>query len=233
MKQKDQVYPEMFLGTVDHAMAAENLRQKMETGQDLDIGWIRARYQAVWNEHEKNEDVEWGDTQEGNLQETGLRMAETWHLLCAPKIQPVMVEERFEEVIGGVPFPIIGFMDVVTSNRVVERKTSKSKVTKAKPNWRFQARVYQLIADLPTDFHVITSQREPKVYTGETEPGLFLDKGNPDTIVQLIQQIAQRLNDLYERYGADNSWPTEGLFHPWMCSRCSARNNGCPAWIVP
>lgn len=234
LKQYDRTFPGMFLGSVDHAMAAENLRQKIETGQDLDLSWVQARYKSVWNETEKEEKdgVEWEDTDPAALQATGLKMATAYHTVCAPDIQPIRVEERFEVVVEGVDRPVIGYADVVTNEKIIERKTSKSKVTKAKPNWRFQSRVYQIASDLPTSVHVITSQAEPKIYTGETEPGLFIGKGNPDTVVALIQQIAYRLNDMYERYGADNPWPTEGLFHPWMCDRCPAKNNGCPAWIV-
>jgi len=232
MKQRDAVYPEMFLGSVTHSVAEENMLQKLGTGEDLDLGWLQARYQVMWNEELEKREPEWNEVDPDVLFSTGWKMVRAYHELCAPKISPVRVEERFEEAVPGVDVPIVGYMDVVTRDRIIETKTTKRKTTKATPTWRFQARVYQLVADLPTEWQIVTSQTEPQVFTGETEPGLFLDKGDPDVIVVLIQQIAQRLNDMYERYGPDDPWPTEGLFHPWLCSRCGYRDS-CPAWIVP
>lgn len=232
LKHRDKVYPEMFLGSVVHSVAEENMLQKLGTGDDLDLGWLHARYDLMWQNQLEKETPEWADRSPDDTYETGWKMVEAYHRVCAPKVIPVRVEERFEQAVPGVPVPIVGYMDVVTADRIVDQKTSKVKVAKAKPGWRFQARVYQLVADLPTEWHVVTAQAEPKVYTGETEPGLFLERGNPDAIVALIQQIAQRLNDMYQRYGPDNPWPTEGLFHPWLCDRCHAKSNGCPAWTI-
>lgn len=234
-KEPERMFSGRFMGIVDHATHAENFTQKIVSGEDLDLDWMKARYKANWDTEIRDRgEPDWADDEDPTvMQQRGMRMVEAYHRYVSPFVQPVRVEERFEEVIDGVPIPIIGYMDTQAADRIVERKTSNKKVSKPKPEWRFQARVYQLVADLPTEWHVVTSQAEPRIYTPETDPALFLDKGNPDAIVRVIQQTFLRLEDLYNRYGPDRFWPTEGLFHPFMCDYCGYKNTGCPAWIVP
>jgi len=234
VKQPEKMFTGSFMGSVDHETHRENFEQKLTSGKDLDLDWMLARYEANWDfVLQDRGEPEWERNDPDEMRTRGLGMVEAYHSLISPGLQPVRVEERFEEVIDGVQLPLVGYMDLQTSGRIVERKTSNKKISKPKPEWRFQARVYQLVADLPTEWHVVTSQEEPRIYTPENEPALFLDKGDPDAIVRVIQQTVQRLDDLYQRYGPDQSWPTEGLFHPFLCDYCSFKDWGCPAWTVP
>lgn len=232
LREPEKVYYEMTLGSVVHAAAEENWVYKMGTGKSLDIKELRKEYETIWDEKMDREKPEWKDADPDRVLETGYKMVEAYHEAVADKVTPVKVEARFEEKFKGVDIPIMGFMDVVTPDRIIDQKTTKKRVREALANWRFQAKVYELVADLPTEWHVVTSQAEPKVYTAEDEPGLYMSKGNPDQTITTIQQIVQRLNDLYARYGPDNHWPTDGVFHPWLCGRCFAKDHGCPAWVV-
>jgi PD-(D/E)XK nuclease superfamily len=230
LREPEKVYYEMFLGNVVHAAAEENWFYKMGTGKNLDLRELGIEYEKLWDRQLEKSPPDWMDKDPDQILETGLNMIVAYHEAVADKVTPVKVEERFEESIEGVPVPIIGYMDVVTPDRVIDQKTSKKRVREANANWRFQARVYELVADLPTEWHVVTNQAEPKVYTAEEEPGLYMSKGNADATITMIKQITERLNDFYTRYGPDNPWPTDGVFHPWVCGRCFAKNNGCPAW---
>lgn len=234
VKEKERIFTGAFMGTVDHETHKENFEQKITSGEDLEVAWMRGRYRANWDRTlEKRGEPDWQDDDPAEMQARGLLMMEAYHTFNSPSIQPVRVEERFEEVIDGCPVPLVGYMDTELTDRILERKTANKKISKPKPEWRFQARVYQLVADKPTEWHIVTSQTEPRIYTPENSPELFLPKGNPDAIVRVIQQTILRLDDLYLRYGADSFWPTEGLFHPFLCDYCYAKNAGCPAWIVP
>lgn len=233
LHQPESFGVDRFVGSLDHSIHAMNFTQKIETGEDLDLAWMRGKYRSTWDEtiDDKGEPV-WKDETPEQVYGKGLKMLDAYHIGVSPSVKPVLVEQRFEERIAGVSVPVIGYMDIVEADRIIERKTAKAKVTKPKSEWRFQARIYQLVADMATDFHVVTKQASPMVYTPENSPELRFMKGNPDVVVQLIQQTEQRIQDLYDRYGADNPWPTEGIFHDWRCNYCAYKDNGCPAWTV-
>lgn len=233
LKEPEIFGVDRFIGSLDHAIHAENFKQKITSGEDLDLAWMHGKYRARWDMtiDEKGEPV-WRDDSPEDVYAKGLKMLDAYHLSVSPTVNPVLVEQRFEERLSGVSVPIIGYMDIVEETRIIERKTAKQKVSKPKPEWRFQGRIYQLVADLATDFHIVTKQSSPVVYTPENAPELRFEKGNPDVVVQLIQQTVQRIQDLHDRYGPDHPWPTEGIFHPYMCDYCNYKDTGCPAWIV-
>lgn len=233
LREREGMFSGRFMGMVDHETHADNFRQKVETGQDLDVAWMRGKYEARWNLLLQKEEPNWNDDDPAVLQERGMLAMEAYHTAVSPFVLPMEVEERFEEMLPGVPRPMVGYIDVKETSQIIERKTSNRKVSSLKPDWRFQGRIYQMVADLPTSFHVVTTQVTPQILTPESDPGLFLAKGNPDTILLMVQQTVRRINDLWERYGPDSPWPTEGLFHPFACNFCQFKETGCPAWKVP
>ena len=232
LHERERTHVGAFVGIVDHATHAENFQQKIESGEDLELPWMQGKYRARWATQREKEEPVWDGEAPDDMLARGLLMVEAYHTLVSPSVHPLKVEERFEETLPGVPRPLIGYMDVVQSDVITERKTSKRRESKPKADWRFQARVYQMVADLPTEWHVVTTQATPQLVTPETEPALYQEKGNPDTVLLLIQQTVRRLNDLYERYGAEGTWPLEGIFHTWACNYCGYKETGCPAWVV-
>lgn len=236
LKEKETFGVEKFVGTVDHRVWEGFFEERLRDGEPWERETLHSVYEYTWKdelqriEDHTDQQVVWGSDSPDKLRERGKMMVDAYYDTVALTINPVAVEQRFEETIPGVDVPIVGYVDLETPHVLIERKTSKTKVSKPKPTWRFQARIYQLIHRKPVEWHVITKQATPQIVTGQMEDGLILPVTSADTTVWMIQGVVSGLNDLYLRYGPDSPWPTTGFFHDWACSYCSFVNK-CPAWV--
>ena len=226
-----------FVGSVFHDTIEVNLNQKIDTKIDQTMEQQTAAFKYVWAENiEKEGEPEWVEHPE-KVEKLGLKMLDTFHENVAPTIHPIAVEQRFEERVPGLAVPVVGYIDTEEHERINEFKTSKQKVAKPKPNWRFQAQVYQLFVRKPVYWTVTTKQVTPVNWTWATAPDLVLPVANPDQTTRMIVQAAEVMNDYWARYGPDNPWPTTGLMHTFACDYCSAGpknpNPTCPAWRTP
>lgn len=220
-----------FLGTVDHETIAENFRVKMRMGVDMGESTLLSTYRTLWHESVEKEVPSWGNEEPEELYDRGVEMVKLYHQEVAPTVVPIAVEEEFRERIPGVPVEIVGHPDVLTQERIVERKTTGQKVSKPKPTWLLQGRIYQLAINKPVEWQVTTKQKTPQVVFNL--PSLMLMASNKDHTVLLINQIVERLDDIYVRYGANHPWPTDGILHDWMCGYCQfgpRYQNDCVAW---
>jgi hypothetical protein len=234
LKRKGGFFSDRLMGIVDHDVHTDNMLRVIHTGQMMPRDEILTRYTHYWKkEIEKNGEPDWKDKPD-KLHDLGQKMALTYHAEIAHTLKPIRVEERFEFNIKELPVPIIGYIDTELEGAVLERKTTGQKQSTPKPAWNFQGRIYQLEARKPIEWHVVTKQVTPKVYTPEnTEGGLRLDIVNPDVTVQMIVQAATTLNDYYARYGPDSTWPMTGKFHDWLCAYCAfgpKYEGSCLAW---
>lgn len=238
LKERDGFGVDRFVGTVDHGTLAGAFDVKLKTGEVWDTEYVAGAYDWCWGvELEKeirmNGDPTWGDNDPEKLRERGKLMATTYWNALGGVVEPVAIEQRFEETISGVPVPIIGYVDIEDKPSIIERKTAKTKLSKPKPAWSFQARVYQLFIRKPVEWQITTKQVTPQLCLGRDVPGLTLPVQSADHTVRMIQQTVHQLNDFYQRYGADTPWPTLGTFHDWLCGYCQhgpAMKSDCVAW---
>lgn len=236
LHQHEKQSGDQFLGTVDHAAHEANFRQKMVTGEDLSLDEIKRIYIDKWTETIDEEgEPNWREADPGDMYERGLNAVELYHRVVSPTIQPVAVEQRFDFQIAGLPFPVIGYLDILTKDRVIDRKTAKSKLSKPKAGWRLQAKVYSYATELPVEYQIVTKQVTPQLVTAQDAPGLLLMPPQRQGTEQLILATARMLNDHFCRYGPDNPWPTLGQLHDWLCGYCRYGpdfEGTCPAWIT-
>ena len=114
------------------------------------------------------------------------------------------------------------------TGRIIDRKTDKSGATKARNEWRVQARCY-MAAYPEHDFawHVQSKSGKLRTYGPEKYPGLLLRStpGKRRTARLLVKSAWEMLTDFYERYGLHQPWPGVALVHPYACSNCSHRSS--------
>lgn len=226
-----------WIGIVDHETHAENLTRKVEKGTDLPLDAMHSVYDKVWDTElsdvvEKEGTPEWANDSD-ETRAHGHLIMQTYHELVSPTVQPIAVEQRFEEQLTGVPVKLVGYVDVEEKSRLIERKTTKSRMSKPKPGWLLQGRLYSMVFQKPVEWQVVTRAKTPTICLPDTDPELRLEVGGGDGVVLLIQQAAYMLNDLYVRYGPDSPWPTTGILHPFLCGYCFAGpkyNFRCAAW---
>lgn len=236
LHEHDRYSGDQFLGSVDHAAHEANLRQKITSGEDLPLDEIKKAYIDSWTERIDEEgEPNWNGADPGDMYERGLKAVELYHRVVSPTIQPIGVEERFDFRLPDIPYPIIGFLDVITKDRVIDRKTSKNKLSKPKPAWRFQAKIYSYATEMPVEIQVVTKQVTPQVVTAQDAPELLMRAPQRQGTEQLILATVRMLNDAYVRYGPDEPWPTNGQLHTFLCNWCRygpEHEGSCPAWLT-
>lgn len=223
-----------FIGTVDHETMEMTLRYKMRNKFDVPMEELPGMYDHVWDNSIQEEGIpDFQGNNPSDIREHGQLMAALYHEAITPTIKPKAIEERFEETIGGVPIPIVGYADVVESGRIVEKKTSKAKVSTPKPQWLLQGRLYQLTYEKPIEWNVITKQKTPQILTPDNAPELRLESSDKDQTAAIVRQAWNLLSDLWNRYGEDKEWPVFGLQHPFACNMCGfgpKYGGKCIAW---
>lgn len=222
-----------FVGSVHHDTVEQNFAQKIHTGTDQSFELMQSAFKYKWAEELGKGEPEWTEHPE-RVERLGLQMLESFHTAVSPLINPIAVEQRFEERIPGIVVPVVGYIDVEERNLINEFKTAKQKVAKPKPNWRVQGRIYQLVTRKPIYWTVTTKQKTPVNWTWQNAPDLVMEVGNPDVTVRVLAQTVEMMNDCFVRYGPDKPWPLNGLLHTFACDYCSAGpkhpNPPCIAW---
>lgn len=221
-------------GAADHFAHETNFRQKITTGTDLDTDTVKDAFaegfEKAIDRNGGTAEVEWGDDKPADLKDKGVMLVEAYHRQVSPSVQPTSVEQKFEVRVAGVPVPIIGFVDVETDSRAIERKTSKQKASEIKPDWRIQGLLYQAVVRKPVEWHVSVKTKTPSVYTPETLPGLRLEHspGIVRATGLLVGNLAQAMLAYWATFGPDQPWPG-AITHPWACGFCGFRPS-CAWW---
>ena len=217
-----------FVGSVHHGAVARLLQEKMahdEPHPDY-------AFTAAWQDAVEEEEPEWSEEPEA-VASNGRLMLDSFLATAFPDIEPVDVETWVEDTIPGV-LPLVGRVDCWEQTLTREFKTAGQKVSEPKAKWRMQARIYQLFTGLPTEFTVTTRQVTPITYTPDKLPALFLGLGQKDATARTVVQAVSQMNDLYDRYGATEPWPLNGLMHQYWCNYCPAGPKNpspiCPEW---
>lgn len=154
-----------------------------------------------------------------------MRLVQAW-IRTAPKIIPVALEDRIEVDLPGTAATLVGYVDCVATDRLIDFKTNKSRVQKPKGDWTLQARLYQAAHGLDLDFHVIVKTKDPQVQHG-ADLRVRYDKDKTHQALAYAADVHGRITRLYETLGPYEPWPTDGVLHPWACSLCAARTS-CP-----
>lgn len=226
-----------MLGRAFHSAAEFNFSQKITSGEDRpvaevveffnDKAWPHALADAGGSE-----EVVWNDSPE-EQRALGALMVDAYRTNVSPRVEPAAVEKHFEVVVADVPVPVVGYIDVVQREQrpIIDLKSSKSKRTTLRPEWRLQGRIYQLAELVPVDWHVVTKAKLPTTWTGLDEPGLLQPLEPAHVTRTIIRQLSTLANHYMTIYGPDEDWPQLGVQHDWRCDWCAYRVD-CPAWTV-
>lgn len=228
----------LVLGSLTHSGIEFGLDVKMVTEADPDLEDMVTYYQdAVWpqtlDRYGGESEVVWDDKPE-TIRAKGVELVSLYH----PRIsvlQPEAVEHEFRIEIGA-QVPITGYIDLVQQNGrpSIDFKTSSRRRPSLKPDWRMQARVYQLVIPRPVDFHQITTGKTPEVITG-LETDEMVELYSELIAIQTKRRIVEALNEanrFYQEFGPDEDWPMRGVHHDWRCSpKWCAYRKDCPAWL--
>jgi RecB family exonuclease len=162
------------------------------------------------------------DQSERDLEQQAISMVETY-IAEAPRVTPRAIEQKITLRLDDSDIPLIGAIDVVAEECLLELKTSAKSVTKPQSSWRLQALLYQAaMPGLRTDWHVLVKNKTPKLVHGAGLSQPF-DAEATSRARSLAGRTLERIQQLYATLGPDEEWPAEGILHPFACGYCSVK----------
>jgi len=166
----------------------------------------------------------------GKDKDTGTKLVTLYRKMVAPQYQHELegVEQEITIENPAWQVPIIGYLDVETSQDIIERKTAGRKNSSPQGAWIMQARIYQLAIPKPLWWHQSVKAKEPFVVGNDPEMMSPVDNLMRVRTVRTVQMAQANLVNLYSTYGPDESWDG-ALTHPWACGFCGFRAN-CWWW---
>ncbi len=142
---------------------------------------------------------------------------------------PVAVQKRVEIERDNLPVPIIGYLDVLFEQSIVDIKTAANKTQH--PDWRIALRIYSAAESKPAGTHVITKTKVPAVYT-PADDDCYAEpwsKARAAHTIRMAGQMMGSIESMLLMFGPDEPWPTTGLSHTWSCGSCAYKRD-CVAW---
>lgn len=219
----------LLWGAADHRAHEVNLKQKIHTHRDLPLDAVL----DAWREgvrlevEDSRAGVDWGNFSEAEVIDRGIGLVTAYHEQVSPWIQPTAVESWFRLTPEWSPIPLTGKLDVVTADRIIDRKTESKLTTSIKPDRLLQARLYHLAGGVPVEFHSI-SRANARICTGAAltvSPSVQEIQVFQRALVGILWQVGA----YWRKYGPDEPWDGNGLNHPWACGMCDARVT-CEWW---
>jgi len=211
------------------------MRQKIESHEDLSVGYMLDAYDTSWREESEYGYSVFNDEQPGVVKDKGYELVRLYHKEVAPKIQPVLVEEPIQFSINGQAYS--GQIDIgerievpqewgPTEQRLVIRDTKTTGRTPAEDAYLLNMTGYAI------------AQRQ---VTGEVEADTVLDylvalkepkykeirMGGPVTDAQIVQ-FAGIVGSVSEAINAGRFVPN-GIV-TGACGWCGFRAM-CPAYL--
>jgi len=232
----------MIAGSSDHAAIEMSMVQKIKTYSDLPVYDVQERF--ITEMQERVDEVGLSDLEVKKGQERltgvpakrkeldrltreGTTLVGAYQTVISPTVQPTAVEEAFELSPVGFPVKVVGRLDLVGSvnegtPRIIDRKRRGGSSRKAEPEWVVQGRVYQLVREIPHDWHVTF------VKSGRIQAG-----GDGYTILpeprwkteRMLSDVIADIGHYMVRYGPDDPWPAKGQLHTWACNYCAFRDD--------
>ena len=232
----------IVVGSFFHETLDHNYKNKITTHQDLPLSDLTqylgdVAVPKVLEEEGGVENIRW-DTNLDTAHKDAERITAAYAHVVMPRIQPVGTEFKFElDDIPGVPVPIIGYVDVWDADRTIDTKTGKQAVSKIKPSWALQGRLYAHATGRPTEYHSISRAKTPKIVTGLESESMVVPVPTGTQFLhmqQLFELAASQVSYFMTEYGYEREWPATGAVPDFTrnllpCDFC-AWKVGCPAW---
>lgn len=222
-------------GKADHAAVEWALTQKRDEGTTPSATDVEERFAHEFNESIEeaggSAEIVWDNPlkaaeERDKILRMGAGLASCYVKTVVPMVVPVKIEESFSLDVG-LPVPVVGRIDLTghyedersATPRLMERKTSKRRVSTPAPDWVAQAKIYQVVEPLDFDWHVSLKQVTPSVLLREGNLRMPLNP-DPRQTRQWLSRMVGMVGHYYLTYGPDSEWPGTGTVHPWACNYC-------------
>lgn len=168
-----------------HSTIEHNYQQKRETHTDLPTtflkDWFAQNFEDEWTREEVRPRED--EPPKGELKDQGYALVEVYAKQLAPKVQPVLVEDKFDVELGkdDYGFRLSGKIDVVDSNNWIrDNKTASRTPNQNDVNLDIQLSTYSLARRMylrkeAGDLSALSEEERQAKIKGMVEPKLTLD----------------------------------------------------------
>lgn len=183
------------------------------------------------------DDVDWaarrGDRDNAaKWRNAGASVVREYHAGLAQTVTPVAYEDMFAIDLPGVPVPLVGYLDLVATDRIWDVKVGGRAHTKPTSDWRLQGMIYPLSPyRLPMGWHSLAwpdKQGDVKA-NPVTAP---LTASTYTAAVNLTRALVRGILAYTAAFGVDVPWPGQ-VNHTWACDSCEYREQGACEWWHP
>lgn len=229
-------------GTAIHDAVARAYRYKIQEDGILPPALAVEAYHRSFSrglaENGGAKEIDWGFSgkapnrkplDENAVRFRGVPAVESYITKILPQMQPVAVEKMFVIPIPGVPVPMLGFIDLVTTRSLVDLKFGGKRDSKITPDGRVQAMMYMRAEALDFCWHSMSWKGEYR--TPSDAPGLVMERTAERYHLagELARSLVQAILAYADRFGTDQPWPGN-ITHQWACDSCYFREHGCAWW---
>ena len=245
--EKERPGEALVIGSFMHRALEFNYRQKIESWEDKPLSEVieyleDAAVPKVMEEAGGAGEVRWDYETDptkalDHARSDAVRITSAYHHTVVPRIQPALVEEKFEWWPESLPVPIIGYLDTVTVDaRIVDTKSGKQVQRKIKPSWQLQGVTYANAKVMPIEFHSVSRAKTPSICTPleSEEMVVYPNPRQAGNLLRLVHLVLDQIAFYMSTYGPEVEWPATGRMADWSqnvlpCQMCGWRS-GCPAW---
>lgn len=166
-------------GRTWHSAVELNYSQKVTSEKDLPVAEVREFFANRFDIATNSEDIQYkeGETP-AKLKDQGIKITVCHHETVAPKVQPKLVEQRFDVSLGeGFPFTLMGFFDLITAGDWIVDNKARGKT--------------QSQTDIDKDIQMTAYALAYRLEYGENEKGIQMHCliKRKDPYVQLIDTV--------------------------------------------
>lgn len=217
LKQVEPSSSALVLGSAVHLSMSRALM-----GEDPGSYWLETLKEA-----EKQGEIDWSRMKPDTTAEWAVKLSYDYYELVGKYLEVEDTEVEVTLEIPGMDIPVIGFVDVVTADRIIDLKTTgyfNTKSVRVNREWVFQMNVYQLYQNKPAELHILTrSKTDPVVVPSTVRSPLYVPPINQEEMQRFILQTYQQMEWMYETWGEDTPWPGAPT-HEWSGKYCKAPN---------
>lgn len=139
------------------------------------------------------------------------------------RVEEKLIHNLFTD--KGEKLKIIGYPDLILTDRVVDFKTKSRKVNKISMDYKFQTAFYTTATDKDTiELQYLINKKTPEINTLYTDIDKAIKTISRNIFIKTYSKIKASLQ-------SGNFLPT-GIFHPWACGYCGYGEKGiCPYYL--
>lgn len=168
----------MIAGTAYHQALADYFNAVLDDQAYFSMEACLDSFSGSWDrqlsEHKTREDetieefdrIDWGNDDPGELKDKGIECTKYYHTNIAPKIKPLLVEERVEAPLDSIKF--VAITDLITENEIIDHKLKAKRFSLSDLQNDMQPTAYKMFYPYKQfNYHVALRQKTPSVEINE------------------------------------------------------------------